>query len=125
VAKTINRRKKSTSKAIDDLAGLAKTQAIAYLTIQFPLLTWGPIGWLIGELIFKFQKFMLKKTVIGTNLIIISADIGADVSGVNKSLKSADIVATNKKSTKEDIDEANEDIKDAMRDLVRVGRSRF
>ena len=91
------------------------------LILTVPFLSWGPLPLILNTILVKLIGFSLRELAIASNALFIKIEIDMDVDGMKKALSEAYINPNPAVS----VEELNEDIKDAMRDLIRIGRTRL
>lgn len=108
----------------DQLIKVAVNQAMSALVAKAAFFGFGPVKWLTTILLTKFLAFMIDKTVIGANVLIIKADVSLDVDRMEKAIKKA--TEAKPDATKEELDAIDKELKEAASNLIPiVGRSRL
>lgn len=99
-------------------AGLKHIMSL--IAVRIPFLAAGPVGWVVSFIIGKLLTLIIENGVLGINLLVIDFSTRRDADNMEEALREASEVDQKDPVA---VEQANEKIKDAMRDLIRLGRA--
>jgi len=99
------------------LAKYAAKQMFKIALARLPFLSFGPLGWIVQQILFRLAFKFLDATILGIHLLIIDLDVSKDVIKIRKILdkiKSMDENVTDKEKEK-----ADKELGEAGIDIIR------
>lgn len=117
----LNEEKSLTTTLIQNLVKVVVPKMVESIISKVAFLGFGPIPTILSMLLSKFMEFALHEMGIAANSLSIKIDIEIDVKKMEEALTAHEKNLTDKG----EVDAANDKIKDAMRDLITIGRGRI
>jgi hypothetical protein len=98
----------------DEIVEVILKQVMEALLSKLPFLSWGPAGWVATKLMNWLVNFLLDKTILGVNLLLIKIENDGDVEEFNEALEKVQNAPENEK------EKYRQEVIDAARNLIKL-----
>ena len=96
-------------------------QLMTYLVSKLPFLAWPIVNPIASYLLSNLVTLIIEKTILGANFLAIDFRVNADVEKLEKARKKAQEAVAS--GDQKQIEKSSQEIVDAARDLIRLGRT--
>ena len=99
------------------LARYASKQILEMLIKKAAFLSWGPLSWIISEVLYKLAYKFLEATILGLHIIMLEYDVKKDVDKVEKILEK--IKSVGEGTTSAEKEKLDKELAEAGIDLIK------